>query len=206
LRNLDPAVIKTQGSESDQQFASKSLQRFLDQETHCPGGSIEQQNPGPDLWKASLNGAGLLWILDGLDEVVDPDLRAIVAGWIRDILPERPTDRFFVTSRFHGYRRTRDVALGERFLELHVKPLNDDQITRLVTQWFDAAHRRIDGASVQARENAVSDRTQLLEVFKTSPFKTPRMLEMVGNPLLLTIVCIVFKRDHDLPTPRAGTL
>jgi hypothetical protein len=168
LRNLDSAMIDTQGSDSDQLFAINSLRRFLDQETHCPGGSSEEQNPGPDLWNASVQGHGLLWILDGLDEVVDPKLRAIVAGWIRDILPERPADRFFVTSRFHGYQ-SRDVALGERFLEMHVKPLSKDQITQFVTQWFQAAHRRIDGNTPQADENAASDQAMLLDVLRSAP-------------------------------------
>ncbi|MFM9115395.1 MAG: SUMF1/EgtB/PvdO family nonheme iron enzyme, partial [Planctomycetota bacterium] len=200
LRNLDPSMIDTQGNDSDRQFAIKSLQTFLNQETHCPGGSHEEQNPGPDLWNDQHH--GLLWILDGLDEVVDPKLRAIVAGWIRVILPERPRDRFFVTSRFQGYQN-RDVELGEKFLELHVKPLSKTRIEQFVTQWFQAAHRRIDGDTQQSLENATSDRTQLFEVLQTAPYQAPSMLAMVANPMLLTIVCIVFKRDHNLPTARA---
>ncbi|MFM8251938.1 MAG: NACHT domain-containing protein, partial [Planctomycetota bacterium] len=153
LRHLDPAVIDTQGSDSDQDFAIKSLRNFLNQETYCPGGLPEEQNPGPDLWNDSNRGHGLLWILDGLDEVVDARLRAIVAGWIRDLLPERPHDRLFVTSRFQGYKNKRDVELGEHFLEMHVKPLSKLQIERFVSQWFEAAHRRIAGHTTPAAAN-----------------------------------------------------
>ncbi|MFM9115003.1 MAG: SUMF1/EgtB/PvdO family nonheme iron enzyme [Planctomycetota bacterium] len=203
LRQLDPTVIDPLGTDSDQAFAIKSLQKFLNQETYCPGGLPQEQNPGPDLWNDASRGHGLLWILDGLDEVVHPNLRSVVSGWIRDLISERPNDRFFVTSRFQGYLNNHDVDLGGLLLEMHVKPLNEQQIEQFVTQWFEAADRRIEGTISHAAKKAAGDQTQLLEVLKTALHQSPSMLAMISNPLLLTIICIVFKRDNYLPTARA---
>ena len=44
--------------------------------------------PGQDLWNG--RGGPLLWILDGLDEVVDPETRKQVAGWVRKALEDGP--------------------------------------------------------------------------------------------------------------------
>ncbi len=38
-----------------------------------------------------------LFLLDGLDEVVDPEQRIEVAGWINDALTANPSCRFVVT-------------------------------------------------------------------------------------------------------------
>ncbi|MFM8728458.1 MAG: NACHT domain-containing protein, partial [Planctomycetaceae bacterium] len=85
LRNLNPAVISTAAS------PVTALKEFLRQEVHGPGEAADRQDPCDALWE---NPGGLLWIIDGLDEVVDPQLRAVVSGWIRDTPPQRLHDYF----------------------------------------------------------------------------------------------------------------
>jgi len=52
-----------------------------------------------------------------------------VAGWVRKALDGRPEDRFLVTCRFQGYF-CKGVPLGPKFVEFHVRPLDDKQIQR----------------------------------------------------------------------------
>ena len=44
---------------------------FLEEETRCDEAPDGLESPGADLWNG--RGGGLLWILDGLDEVIDPE-------------------------------------------------------------------------------------------------------------------------------------
>ena len=97
LRNLKPTTISASATAVD------ALKQFLRQEVHCPGEPAGQQDPCDALWN---NPGGLLWIIDGLDEVVDPQLRAIVSRWIQETLQHRLRDYFLVTCRFQGDRKS----------------------------------------------------------------------------------------------------
>ena len=178
----------------------RSLQAFLQRETYSDGAPAGQQDPSQQFWDDSQR--GILWILDGLDEVVELTLRETVAGWIRAAVKDRPYDWFVVTSRFQGYQSDR-VLLGADFLEFHVHGLSDQQVRIFIERWFAAAHRRVDGPGQVAQQKALADTSTLTKVLETAPFQAPSMREMVTNPLLLTILCVVYHEEHNLPTGRA---
>jgi hypothetical protein len=69
---------------------------------------------------------------------------------------------------------------------------------------LDAAHQRVHGITDKARQKALDDRQSLTAVLKTAPYQAPSMREMVTNPLLLTILCVVYHEEHNLPTARAN--
>ena len=157
-------------------------------------------SPGPDLWNGG--GGGLLWILDGLDEVIDPEARKKVSGWVRKALEGRPQDYFLVTCRFQGYFRE-GVSLGPKFVEFHVRPLDDQQIERFVRDWFCAAYRKLLGPGPRATLRAQEDGDALLEILARPAYQAGHIRELCTNPLLLTILCIVFHEERKLPTGRA---
>ena len=126
-------------------------------------------------------------------------LRETVAGWIRAAVNARPEDWFVVTSRFQGYQSDR-VLLGANFLEFHVHGLSDQQVRIFIERWFAAAHRRVDGPGPEAQRKALADTSTLTKVLESAPFQAPSMREMVTNPLLLTILCVVYHEEHNLPT------
>jgi len=175
------------------------LRRFLVEQTHCPEATNGWTDPGPDLWDAD---GGLLWILDGLDEVVDPKARRKVSKWVQSALRNRPQDRFLVTCRFQGYYR-QGVPLGAKFAEFHVRPLDDDQIRQFVRDWFTAAYKKLYGPGDNATTRANEVRERLLTILSLSRYQTGGMRELCTNPLLLTILCIVFHEERKLPTERA---
>ena len=194
FRNLSPALVDKQPD------AVAGMRAFLEQETYCPGAPDNAQNAGLDLWNDKTH--SLLWILDGLDEVVDAGLRAVVARWIRETLPKRPDDWFLVTSRFQGYLGS-DIKLGGKFVEFHVQGLSPQQIDEFVPKWFRVAHRKMHGPGEVAERKAKADSSELLSILARPAYQTSSMSEMVTNPLLLTILCIVFHEEHNLPTGRA---
>ena len=191
FRNLSRAVLESK---------KEGLRTFLEEETHCALAPDGQQSPGNELLSHSTG--GLLWILDGLDEVIDPGARKIVAGWIRQALKDRPLDWFLVTCRFQGYFRD-GVPLGSEFAEFHVRPLDDQQVERFVRDWFAAAFKKLLGPGAQAEARAAADSEKLLEILALPAYQTGRIRELSTNPLLLTILCIVFHEERKLPTGRA---
>ena len=188
FRNLRPSLLAQ----------PNGLRAFLEAEVgyrEGPGGGCEA---GPDLW----NRRGLLWILDGLDEVVEPGARRTVSRWVQQTLEDRPDDWFLVTCRFQGYYRE-GVPLGPKFAEFHVRPLDDGQVQRFVRDWFAAAYGKLLGPGPRAATRAQADSDELLEILARPAYQTGHLRELCTNPLLLTILCIVFHEERKLPTGRA---
>lgn len=166
-----------------------SLRTFL--EAACP-------DAGRALWRRGR----LLWILDGLDEVANPTLRATVSGWIRDAITERPRDWFVVTCRYAGYRD--DVVLGADFVEAHVAPLDAAQRRAFVTKWYRAVELEVGARGTDAVLEAQSRAERLLVVLEGPDFRRRRMAEIAANPLLLSVLCIAHRKDTELPRRRVA--
>ncbi|MFM8725727.1 MAG: NACHT domain-containing protein, partial [Planctomycetaceae bacterium] len=108
-----------------------------------------------------------------------------------------------MTCRFQGYRSA-DVALGGKFVEFHVEGLSDQQVREFVSRWFLAANRKLHvGHPDKAASIATTDAQTLLQVLTAPAYQTRSMRELVTNPLLLTILCIVYHEERNLPTARA---
>jgi len=144
---------------------------------------------------------GVLWIFDGLDELVDETTRAGVAAWIAGFLDHREDDRFLVTSRYSGY--VREVSLGPRFCVFNVQALDESQVRDFVHQWHGAVWRRLQGEGPEADQSAAKASSGLLSILSEPEYRIGRLRELPGNPLLLTILCLVHHDDGDLPGRRA---
>ncbi|MCP4687858.1 MAG: NACHT domain-containing protein, partial [Desulfobacterales bacterium] len=81
-----------------------------------------------------LNRGNLLFLLDGLDEVADLSHRDKVARWIEVAARIHRSCRFVITCRFAGY--SPDVRLNEDFLEMHMRPLTNDQARDFIHNWY----------------------------------------------------------------------
>jgi predicted NACHT family NTPase len=134
--------------------------------------------------------------------VVDSAARKKVSGWVQRAIKNRLDDRFLVTCRFAGYFR-KGVPLGPRFVEFHVRPLSDEQIERFIRDWFAAAYAALHGQGTRATVRAEADSNALLDVLARPAYQAGHIRELCTNPLLLTILCIVFHEERKLPTGRA---
>ncbi len=154
-------------------------------------------NPGPDL----IARKGVLWIFDGLDEVVNENARVHVCNWIKQALADRPDDLFLVTSRYHGYQGR--VDLGPGFCQFHVKPLNETQVAEFVDHWYRTVCRRIHGPGEETEKLAGDLIKSLMELLQQPEYRIGRLRELPANPLMLTILCVVHHQDRNLPRRRA---
>ena len=190
FRNLSHAALSEENG----------LRTFLVEEARCVEAPDGLEAPGPDLWNGK--GGGLLWILDGLDEVIDPGARQKVSGWVTRALKRRPKDWFLVTCRFQGYYQE-SVPLGPQFVEFHVQPLSGKQQERFVRDWFHAAYGKLLGVGARAEARSRADSDELLKILSLPEYQAGHIRELCANPLLLTILCIVFHEERKLPTGRA---
>lgn len=183
------------------------LRNLRDRTTGLPG-FIQQElsdpllDMPPDFGARMCRQGRTLFLLDGLDEVANAEERAEVARWI-EYARQRGTDSWFlVTCRYAGY--TRDVALDAGFLELHLRPLNDAQVQRFVTNWYALVEAASSHDQQQARARAEHGAKSLLEVLSRPEYvAVARVYEMTRNPLLLTAICLVHRTHGQLPRARA---
>ena len=190
FRNLSSKILA---------MKSGGFKEFLLAETHRENAPDGLQSPGNELWNLK---SGLLWILDGLDEVIDSKAREQVSGWMKRAIEQRTQDRFLVTCRFQGYFRA-GVPLGPKFVEFHVRPLTDTQVQQFVREWFAAAYAKLLGPGDRAASRAQVDNDELLRILAQDEYQNGHIRELCTNPLLLTILCIVFHEERKLPTGRA---
>ncbi|RFC42424.1 MAG: Formylglycine-generating enzyme, required for sulfatase activity [Verrucomicrobia bacterium] len=156
----------------------------------------EGNSPG----EALCNRGKVLWILDGLDEVVSAPMRHEVLQFLQRVINERfpRGDRFLITSRFSGVGG--EAKLPVVFQEFHVKPLPWEQVERFVGRWFATAMEALSLDPAVGRKKT----EDLLQILRQDEYQHDRLRSLCFNPLLLTILCVVFHRNAHLPRSRAG--
>jgi predicted NACHT family NTPase len=183
------------------------LRNLRDRSGELPG-FIQQElrNPlldtAPDFGARMCKHGRLLLLLDGLDEVANAKERAEVARWIEGMRKSGVDCWFLVTCRYAGYAG--EVPLDASFLELHLRPLDDEQVRRFVNNWFRIVEREVSRDPQQAKVRAERGAKALLETLAQPEFvAAARVYEMTRNPLLLTAICLVHRDRGRLPRARA---
>src|SRR5579871_442245 len=136
-----------------------------------------------------------LVLLDGLDEVADPQARQQVVSWVERQMVAYASNRFLVTSRPFGYRSNplRDVSV------LEVREFKPPQIERFIHKWYLANERRSRAprdlsVALHAREGA----QDLLRRLR----QNDALSALAVNPLLLTMIATVHRYRNSLPGRR----
>lgn len=118
-------------------------------------------------------------LLDGLDEVREEHSYRILKQ-IRDFSNQFHTNQFVITCRIAG----REYSF-EEFVEVEVADFDAQQIDSFVAKWF-----------------ALSDPTKGDRFIQKLKENEP-IQELANNPLLLTLLCLVFSELADFPSNRA---
>jgi formylglycine-generating enzyme required for sulfatase activity/plasmid stabilization system protein ParE/energy-coupling factor transporter ATP-binding protein EcfA2 len=144
-----------------------------------------------------IRAGGCLMMLDGLDETGDADERGWAMDWITNLARDCPNNRYLVASRpFEG--------LGERlpgFIERHLRPLDADDIRRLLNRLFKALRLQDDGpAAPDGDPDALVP--EAAELWRNLE-RSPRLFDMATNPLLLTSMAVLVEGREPLPVERA---
>lgn len=134
--------------------------------------------PHPDLTQLFSAGRVLL-LLDGLDEVKETDIRR-VNQQIRSFAERFYQNQIVVTCRIAA-----KSYIFEQFVEVEVADFNPQQIEIFVRKWF------------QAKQPQKADR--FLERLK----EHKPIQELANNPLLLTLLCLIFEEKNKFKESRA---
>jgi len=133
-----------------------------------------------------LTGRALL-IFDGLDELLDTSRRADVSTRVERFCSEYPHTRVLVTSRLVGYNQAR---LDHRqFSRYHLRQFGDEQVGEFVVKWF----AQEEGTTVDSADRSAAS-------FLAESLSVP---DLRTNPLLLSLMCILYRGEGSLPRNRA---
>jgi formylglycine-generating enzyme required for sulfatase activity len=161
---------------------------FAAQEIALPEGFFRQ----------ALEAGGAAVLLDGLDEVADPDLRRRVARIVEAFTRRYPEDRYVVASRIVGYQGA--ARLGEDYFCATVRDFDRAAVERFVRYWSLAVEVALAGRrSPTVERRAAAQADGLLAAIQANE----RVRELAVNPLLLTVIALVHRYRAKLPERRA---
>jgi GTPase SAR1 family protein len=137
-----------------------------------------------DFFEVFLAQEAAVVIFDGLDEIFDPHTRGQVRNDIDSFaFWSYPGNKIIITSRKVGYE---EVSFQQPdFAHFEILPFDSNQISEYVRKWY-----ALEEPDKTRREKEVRDLTSALE-------KLPQ--ELLGNPLLLSLIVILFRSGCTLP-------
>ncbi|NUS27830.1 MAG: DUF4062 domain-containing protein [Streptomyces sp.] len=124
-------------------------------------------------------------MFDGLDEVFDPHTQSQVIEEFRQFSRTFAGCRVVVTSRIAGYSALE--LERDEFQHYTVLGFGMPEVREFVPKWYLHYTWQGDERDAQGLIRRVSE--------------SPRLLELAGNPLLLTMMAVIYKH-HDLPEKR----
>ena len=151
--------------------------------------------PGPETaeWlKGQCENGNALALLDGLDEVPDPDLRISLFNAIRLFAGSSPKCRIAITSRIVGFD---SPPLGERFDTYELQPLTAELIDGFAAEW--CAFRHGHDASRKCTACSARHGSVLLAITGDTTIRA-----LAGNPMMLTILLLLYEAGAALPKRR----
>jgi hypothetical protein len=145
---------------------------------HAPEGLVE---------RLLLTGQAVV-VFDGLDELLDPSRRRDVSDRVEQFCSAYPLTPVLVTSRVVGYDQAR---LDDRqFTCYRLGGFGDDDVAEYARKWF-ATQDGMPQAEAAAQTGAF-----LAE--------SANAADLRANPLLLSLMCILYRGAGSLPGDRAG--
>lgn len=153
---------------------------------------LEVQEPGETaIWLAKEAAAGnVLLLLDGLDEVADPEQRGWVIEMLRSFIATCPKCSAIVSSRRVGFEPPK--LTGFDFWEL--QGLSDPSIRNFITAW--CAFRHDHQAKTDCKR--CSEEAKKL----SHAINNPRVKPLAGNPMMLTMLLLLHEANVALPQRR----
>ncbi|MCP2256572.1 NACHT domain-containing protein [Streptoalloteichus tenebrarius] len=122
-------------------------------------------------------------VLDGLDELVEPELRRKVVQLVEGFVSRYPLVPVLVTARRIGYS---DAPLDPRLFRVGVvSKMGDDQVRQYVERWF-----ALDESTAE------SDRARMADSFLK---ESKGIADLRSNPLLLALLCAMYSSEYYIP-------
>ncbi|GGP32017.1 NACHT domain-containing protein [Streptomyces melanogenes] len=147
-------------------------------------------NEQPVGWAERVLASGrALLLVDGVDEVGESE-RAGIRSWLGELRTAYPDCSYVVTSRLHAVPES---WLGEwEFRALDLGPLSPEEVRELITRWYAVSLAATEGRAERA---ALGSRRDAL---LAAVVERPDLRELVSNPLLCTLLCVVNEERRGL--------
>lgn len=130
------------------------------------------------LQKILLQGKALI-CLDGLDEVLAADSKRVIKK-IETLVHKYPNNQYLMTCRIAAKEYT-----FTQFTEVEIADFDREQISIFAANWF--------------KNKPIKPETFLSRIENDKPIQ-----ELASNPLLLTLLCLVFEESGSFPGNRAA--
>lgn len=143
------------------------------------------------IFKEGFEYSNLLLLMDGLDEITDTPLRIRVTEQVMDLIARYPYNRYVVTSRIVGYQESK---LGGDFRHFKLMPFGLDEIILFSKKWYECIARHTSKDYDNAKEQANS--------LSSSISRSPSVIRLATNPLLMTIIAMIHYKGKKLPNKR----
>jgi formylglycine-generating enzyme required for sulfatase activity/predicted phosphodiesterase len=149
-----------------------------------------------------------LVLLDGLDEVSDPEWRKEICRWIKDMVGLFDKAHFVVTSRPTGYRHEEGVALDFEHQRVAVRDFSLSQQVAFLNNWYGAAFmhdiRPELTSECEWQEHQQAKASELADTMVTylQKHENKGVRELAAIPMLLQIMAILWKERKFLPGRR----
>lgn len=150
-----------------------------------------------DFFDSYLNEGRAVVLLDGLDEVADPELRGRVARLVESFSLKYAKCRFVVTSRIVGY--TGSARLTGDYTAATVRNFTLADVRQFLTHW----HRLIAVGQMGLGESATNEAARQTDQLMQAIEKIEQIRELAINPLMLTVIALVHRDRVKLPDRRA---
>ena len=146
-------------------------------------------------WSRALGAGRVVLLLDGLDEIADPELRERVFNVFRAALDAWPQCRVVVTSRPFDTEPLRDME----FFAARIAPFDLEAIAAFLDRWVAVLYDARQGLEVTRSSEAERERTLL----QSSIVDRRRIRRLARNPVMLTCLCVVHWNEGHLPDGKA---
>ncbi|BCS84697.1 hypothetical protein prwr041_05900 [Prevotella herbatica] len=135
----------------------------------------------------------LVVLFDGIDEVNITNQRHNIVDKINSFVAQYPSIKMIASSRIVGYNET---CLNSCFYHFDVEKFGKEQIKSFIKNWYLSISSHSDNNTQVALKNAN-------ELFN-SIRKNNSVLRLASNPLLITIIALIYYQGNALPEKRAS--
>jgi hypothetical protein len=147
-------------------------------------GGLYQCPPPPGLIEHLCLSGRAVVLFDGLDELLDTSKRIDITTRVERFAYEYPLTSVLVTSRIVGYGEARlDVS---QFASYQIIEFSGQQVREYAHKWFALQEDVIPGEAAAFLSESIS------------------VQDLRANPLLLSLMCILYRGEGSLPHDRPG--
>lgn len=167
-----------------------SIERLIQEEFE-----ISNMPDALEFTREALRMGKLLILLDGLDEIPYANLQNALLK-IKDFVDKYNSNRYIASCR----EGAKYHSLLDTFTDVQIADFSDAQIKTFVESWFQVESNVEDDP--QERELCKGRQKKFLKILQKD--RNSAVRELARNPLLLTLLCLVYQGSNNLPNNRVS--